>query len=162
MTTKSIGDAGTSADAVKFEGFPRSSRQRRRRRRQSRSNSVVLLRAALAVLLIDVSQGMLLVHTPTCSKSLRPVVRATTHPLHVSALASWKQCGLSRRCTSINIEDSELTSTGSASGAAGEAVHTLLIDNYDSYTYNLFQLLAVVNGRAPFVVYNDDDGGDLW
>lgn len=42
------------------------------------------------------------------------------------------------------------------------AVHTLLIDNYDSYTYNLFQLLAVVNGRPPFVVYNDDDDGDLW
>jgi hypothetical protein len=25
-------------------------------------------------------------------------------------------------------------------------VKTILIDNYDSYTYNLFQLLAVVNG----------------
>lgn len=41
------------------------------------------------------------------------------------------------------------------------AVYTLLIDNYDSYTYNLFQQLAVINGRAPFVVYNDDDSGDL-
>lgn len=45
---------------------------------------------------------------------------------------------------------------------AGDAVYTLLIDNYDSYTYNLFQQLAVINGRAPFVVYNDDEGGDLW
>lgn len=45
---------------------------------------------------------------------------------------------------------------------AGGVVHTLLIDNYDSYTYNLFQQLAVINGRAPYVVYNDDDGGDLW
>lgn len=42
------------------------------------------------------------------------------------------------------------------------AIHTLLIDNYDSYTYNLFQLLAVVNGHAPFVVYNDDCEGDFW
>lgn len=33
-------------------------------------------------------------------------------------------------------------------------VHTLLVDNYDSYTYNLFQLLAIVNGREPTVVYN--------
>ncbi|MFF8398662.1 aminodeoxychorismate synthase component I [Streptomyces sp. NPDC016172] len=32
---------------------------------------------------------------------------------------------------------------------------TLLIDNYDSYTYNLFQLLAEVNGEEPVVVRND-------
>ena len=28
-------------------------------------------------------------------------------------------------------------------------VETLLIDNYDSYTFNLFQLLAEVNGGEP-------------
>lgn len=27
-------------------------------------------------------------------------------------------------------------------------LRTLLIDNYDSYTYNLFQLIAEVNGGA--------------
>ncbi|TCC06315.1 aminodeoxychorismate synthase component I [Kribbella soli] len=32
----------------------------------------------------------------------------------------------------------------------------LLIDNYDSYTYNLFQLLAVATGREPTVLVNDD------
>ena len=32
---------------------------------------------------------------------------------------------------------------------------TLLIDNYDSFTYNLFQLLAEENGREPIVVRND-------
>jgi para-aminobenzoate synthetase len=32
---------------------------------------------------------------------------------------------------------------------------TLLIDNYDSFTYNLFQLLAEVNGVEPIVVRND-------
>jgi para-aminobenzoate synthetase len=35
-------------------------------------------------------------------------------------------------------------------------MRTLLVDNYDSYTYNLFQLLAEVNGREPVVVRNDE------
>jgi len=34
-------------------------------------------------------------------------------------------------------------------------VKTLLIDNYDSFTYNLFQLLAEANGEEPTVVRND-------
>ncbi|MGW2262624.1 aminodeoxychorismate synthase component I [Streptomyces sp. NPDC001780] len=39
---------------------------------------------------------------------------------------------------------------------------TLLIDNYDSYTYNLFQLIAEVNGEEPVVVLNDaPDGAEL-
>jgi para-aminobenzoate synthetase len=33
---------------------------------------------------------------------------------------------------------------------------TLLIDNYDSFTYNLFQLLAEENGMEPIVVRNDE------
>ncbi|MEH0472417.1 chorismate-binding protein [Streptomyces sp. B21-097] len=32
---------------------------------------------------------------------------------------------------------------------------TLLIDNYDSYTYNLYQLIAEVNGEEPVVILND-------
>ncbi|KAL4521804.1 hypothetical protein Ndes2437B_g07630 [Nannochloris sp. 'desiccata'] len=35
-------------------------------------------------------------------------------------------------------------------------IRTLLIDNYDSYTYNLYQLIAQVNGAPPAVVYNDE------
>jgi para-aminobenzoate synthetase len=34
-------------------------------------------------------------------------------------------------------------------------VKTLLIDNYDSFTYNLFQLLSEANGEEPIVVRND-------
>jgi para-aminobenzoate synthetase len=37
---------------------------------------------------------------------------------------------------------------------------TLLIDNYDSFTYNLFQLLAEANGDEPLVVRNDEAGWD--
>jgi para-aminobenzoate synthetase len=34
-------------------------------------------------------------------------------------------------------------------------VSTLLVDNYDSYTYNVFHLLAAVSGEEPIVVQND-------
>jgi para-aminobenzoate synthetase len=35
-------------------------------------------------------------------------------------------------------------------------LRTLLIDNYDSYTFNLFHLLGQVNGEEPIVVANDE------
>ena len=38
---------------------------------------------------------------------------------------------------------------------------TLLIDNYDSYTYNLFQLIAEVNGEEPVVIRNDATDGKI-
>lgn len=38
----------------------------------------------------------------------------------------------------------------------GGAVRTLVIDNYDSDTYNIVQLLARVNGAQPAVLRNDD------
>jgi para-aminobenzoate synthetase len=39
-------------------------------------------------------------------------------------------------------------------------MRTLLIDNYDSFTFNLFQLLAEVNGAEPVVVRNDEASWD--
>ncbi|RDI64136.1 aminodeoxychorismate synthase component I [Nocardia pseudobrasiliensis] len=44
-----------------------------------------------------------------------------------------------------------------AGAAAGTGpLRTLLVDNYDSFTYNLFHLIGAVNGIEPVVLRNDE------
>lgn len=40
-------------------------------------------------------------------------------------------------------------------------VNTLLIDNYDSFTYNLHALISEVNGKEPTVVRNDEEWNSI-
>lgn len=37
-----------------------------------------------------------------------------------------------------------------------EKLRMLLIDNYYSYTYNIYQKLSIVNGVPPVVIQNDE------
>lgn len=46
--------------------------------------------------------------------------------------------------------------------SASTAKRVLLVDNYDSYTFNIFHLLATeMHGNQPVVVQNDDFNGDF-
>lgn len=53
-------------------------------------------------------------------------------------------------------EHSPAAAHASSERRCGDMPRILLLDNYDSYTYNLFQLLARISGADPLVVRNDE------
>uniref|UniRef100_A0ACD6AG35 Uncharacterized protein n=1 Tax=Avena sativa TaxID=4498 RepID=A0ACD6AG35_AVESA len=77
--------------------------------------------------------------------------RWAPQPHSASASARWLSCpgrGSPRRLAARGGKGQD--------GTEAPPVRTLLIDNYDSYTYNIFQELSVVNGVPPVVVRNDE------
>ncbi|XP_034703814.1 aminodeoxychorismate synthase, chloroplastic-like isoform X4 [Vitis riparia] len=62
------------------------------------------------------------------------------------------------QCTNLNAVISKHILKLEDAGQKLEFVRTLLIDNYDSYTYNIYQELSIINGLPPVVVHNDDLG----
>ena len=152
-----------AGSAGNWEGFPILRRRRRQRSRVVYSSTTALrVSAVLAFLCTDASRGLLLHSPPLRSRNKNPpggLCPQQGSGFDIAAHQRQRREGLlpTRHWSGFGQVGSN-RGDGNASGA----VHTLLIDNYDSYTYNLFQQLAVINGRAPFVVYNDDEGGDLW
>lgn len=82
--------------------------------------------------------------------------------LYIFIVCSYLSLGIftSLRQKSLLISSLQYSTVTSSSPTSLSPLRTLLIDNYDSYTYNIWQLLADINGVEPYVVYNNDFDGN--
>ncbi|WP_227983389.1 aminodeoxychorismate synthase component I [Nocardia spumae] len=60
--------------------------------------------------------------------------------------------------TTRSLPAGEATIDRAVGTGAATPLRTLLVDNYDSFTYNLFHLIGTVNGAEPTVLRNDEVG----
>ncbi|CAN0450397.1 unnamed protein product, partial [Laminaria digitata] len=136
-----MGPSSPARSAGNGEGFPTVRRRRRQRSRVASSTTTLRVSAVLACLCSDTSRGLLLHSLPLRARSRPPPgdVRPLQDAAGLAVVAAHRQGreGLlpTRHCSALG-------SSGDDGNAGRGAVHTLLIDNYDSYTYNLFQQLA--------------------
>ncbi|KAK8609616.1 hypothetical protein V6N13_062061 [Hibiscus sabdariffa] len=94
---------------------------------------------------------------PVASKSFRRAGGYIKKHYFPSSYSDARKMVISSHLVPGHIEGSFMGKKGRAEHRRKlEFVRTLLIDNYDSYTYNIYQELSVINGLPPVVVRNDE------
>src|SRR3954467_2965945 len=88
--------------------------------------------------------------------SIRPTIRVTGANAHSCPRADNARPRRSARPRADTARSRRSACPPPVEPITATRMFTLLIDNYDSYTFNLFHLIGEVNGDEPVVVRNDE------